>query len=49
MQLKSKSDVWALNPKSLPAFIENEANVLRSEDVALISSRIINYMQNIDK
>jgi hypothetical protein len=38
-------EVWVLNPKQLGAFITREPAVLRREDVALVSSRIINDMQ----
>jgi hypothetical protein len=49
MQLKNTRDVWVLNPRALPNFIENEPDILAPEDVALISSRITNYMQNTDR
>jgi hypothetical protein len=49
MHQKAKRDVWVLNPKALAGFINHEAEILTQEDVALISSRIINYMQNVDK
>jgi hypothetical protein len=45
---KNKSDVWVLNPKALPSFIEHEPVLLTTEDVALASSRIISHMQTID-
>lgn len=41
----NKTKVWVLNPKALPAFMENESNLLKIEDVSLISSRIKAYMQ----
>lgn len=44
---KKASDVWVLNPKGLPTFIQHEPVQLKPEDVALISSRIITHMQNI--
>jgi hypothetical protein len=40
----SRSDVWVLNPKALPAFIEHQPVVLKDEDIALASSRLINYV-----
>lgn len=49
MQLKEKRDVWVLEPKAFPSFLEREPAVLAPEDLALIVSRISNYMQNIDK
>lgn len=43
---KRKSDVWVLNPKALPSFMDNEPTTLKEEDVALIASRISMYMQD---
>lgn len=45
---KTKSDVWVLNPKGLPAFIENEPAHMNPEDVALVSSRIVAHMQTVE-
>lgn len=45
---KNRGDVWVLNPKGLPVFIENEPIVLKTEDVALVSSRIITHMQTVE-
>lgn len=45
---KRPSDVWVLNPKGLPAFIEHEPVQSTSEDVALVSSRIIAHMQTAE-
>jgi hypothetical protein len=45
---KAKSDVWVLNPKMLPSFIEQEPISLKPEDVALVSSRLISYMQSVE-
>lgn len=44
-QTKEKTDVWVLNPKLLPSFIEREPVVLKPEDIALVSSRITKFMQ----
>jgi hypothetical protein len=41
----SRSDVWVLNPKAIPAFIEHEDTVLAAEDVALISFHISRYVR----
>jgi hypothetical protein len=38
-------EVWVLNPKQLGACIAQEPVTLKREDVALVSSRIINDMQ----
>lgn len=45
---KSPSDVWVLNPKGLPAFIEREPVLLKPEDVALVSDRILHCMQRVE-
>ena len=37
---KRRDDIWVLNPKALPSFIENEPVLLKPEDVALASSRL---------
>lgn len=39
-----RPDVWVLNPKALPSFIEHEPVVLKGEEIALASSRLINYI-----
>jgi Nuclease-related domain len=44
---RKPSDVWVINPKGLPSFIEHEPVQLKPEDVALVSSRIIGHMQSI--
>jgi hypothetical protein len=44
---KTRSNFWVLNPRALPAYIENESNVLKMEEVALIASRINTHMQNL--
>lgn len=40
----SKKAPWVLNPEMLPAFILKQPEVLKREDVALVSSRIIDHM-----
>lgn len=42
---KSSSDVWVLNPKALPAFIQKLPKVLSREDVMLISYHISRYIR----
>jgi len=42
---KTLPEVWVLNPKMLSAFISREPLVLKTDDVALISSRITNDLQ----
>jgi hypothetical protein len=46
VQAKTKTDVWVLNPKALPSFIEHEPVVVEADDIALISSRINLYLQD---
>jgi nuclease-like protein len=38
-------EVWVLNPEMLGAFIEREPVLLKAEDVALVSDRIVHQMQ----
>jgi Nuclease-related domain len=37
-------DVWVLNEKAFVKFVENEATVIKSEDVALARARLVNYV-----
>ena len=39
-----RSDVWVLNEKVLPLFIEHEPVVLKDEDIALASSRLEDHI-----
>jgi hypothetical protein len=41
----TKLDVWVLNPKGLPAFLEHEHKVLSSEDVHLAAYHLSRYVQ----
>ncbi len=43
-----RNDLWVLNPKGIPKFIENEPVVLKPEDVALASSTLSSYVQNFE-
>ena len=47
MHAKTTPEVWVLNPKMLNAHIEREPVILKTEDVALVSSRIIKDMQKL--
>jgi hypothetical protein len=40
-----KSDVWVLNHKGIPAFINKEPVVLNLEDIELAASRLVIHMQ----
>lgn len=42
--LSNRSDIWVVNPKALPAFIQNEPICLATEDIALISSRLTDHV-----
>ena len=48
MRTENKSDVWVLNPKMLPAFIERGSMLFTPEDIALVSSRITAHMQTVE-
>jgi hypothetical protein len=39
-----RSDVWVLNEKALPSFVEHEPVVLKKEDIALASSRLEDHI-----
>jgi len=39
------SEVWVLNPKALPAFIENLPEVISQEDMMLASFHISRYIR----
>lgn len=43
---RGSNDVWVLNPKALPSFIEHERIQVPDEDVALAYSRLSNYITN---
>lgn len=40
-------DVWVLNPKALPTFIENEKTVLKPEDVQLATYHLARYIRSV--
>lgn len=44
---QSSGDVWVLNPKALPAFIQNTPKILSREDVMLISYHISRHIRQI--
>jgi hypothetical protein len=43
--LEAKRDVWVLEPKALPSFIEHEARVLPDSDVALAAFHLGRYVR----
>lgn len=44
---EAKRDVWVLEPKALPAFIEHEPSVLRDADVALAAFHLGRYVRTL--
>ena len=38
-------EVWVLEPKALPAFIENEAKKLRSDEVAMVAYHLSRFIR----
>jgi len=40
-----KSDIWILNPKALPSFIENQRETINQEDMMLASFHISRYIR----
>ena len=40
-----RPDVWVLNPKAIPAFIEHEREILPPEDVKLLSYHLSRYVR----
>jgi hypothetical protein len=47
-QKSKKDEIWVLNHKALPKFIENEPSSIRDEDVSLLSSRLSDYIHSQD-
>jgi hypothetical protein len=43
------SDVWVLNPKALPAFIENSNTQIAEADVHLVASHLTRYVRDVLK
>lgn len=39
------ADVWVLNPKSLPGFLEYESNKLATEDIQLVNFHVSRYVR----
>jgi hypothetical protein len=49
MTNKFQSNIWVLNPKSLNKFINNQKEILSSEDVKLVSNHIGRYIRSTEK
>ncbi len=45
MTRKHNSDIWALNPRNLQTFINNQNEIISKEDVQLISNHIARYIR----
>ncbi|MCC7359000.1 MAG: NERD domain-containing protein [Anaerolineales bacterium] len=45
---KTPDGVWVLNPKALASFIQHEPTVLKPEDVALVATRLADYVEKAD-
>jgi hypothetical protein len=45
-QRGSRGDVWVLEPKALPAFIENAPAMIAPSDVALASDHLSRYVRS---
>ena len=43
-----KSNIWALNPKALPAYIENQPDIISQEDLMLASYHISRYIRTTE-
>ena len=46
-QRGTRSDVWVLEPKALPAFIERAPEMIGSSDVALASFHLSRYIRTV--
>jgi hypothetical protein len=42
-----RSDVWVLNPKALPTYIENERTAIAPEDVQLVTYHLARYIRTL--
>ena len=45
VESKDHSDIWVLNPKGLPKFIENQKDQLSKEDVQLAAYHLSRYIR----
>lgn len=49
MQKGGRPEIWVLNPKALPAFIENSDGELSDEDVCSFHSHLSRYVRNSER
>jgi hypothetical protein len=43
------SGIWALNPRGLPSFLNNQQEVMSLEDVQLVSNHLSRYIRSLEK
>lgn len=43
------SGIWALNPRGLPTFLNNQQEVMSLEDVQLVSNHLSRYIRSLEK
>ena len=43
---KKRDDIWVLSPGAVPSFIKNEPVALQTEDVARVSTAIVDYLRS---
>lgn len=43
------SGIWALNPRGLPTFLNNQQEVMTQEDVQLVSNHLSRYIRSLEK
>lgn len=45
----SRREIWVLEPKALPSFLENAPNVLSPEDVSLATFHLSRYIREQER
>ena len=45
----NNSGIWACNPKGLPAFINNQREVMSLEDVQLVANHLSRYIRLLEQ
>lgn len=43
------SGIWALNPRGLPTFLNNQQEIMTLEDVQLVSNHLSRYVRSLEK
>jgi hypothetical protein len=49
MTNSNDSGIWALNPRGLPTFLNNQQEVMSLEDVQLVSNHLSRYIRSLEK